>query len=89
MLGLEEEGDECLSDEADDDDDATTQQDEEDDWLVPNGYLSDGEGIEEDEVIHIPKDKVKKEEEDAANKKVCKLIVSFLIFRGLKITFPK
>ncbi|KAG0286478.1 hypothetical protein BGZ96_009434 [Linnemannia gamsii] len=43
----DEEGEECKSD--DDDDDAEelgSEQEEEDDWLVPEGYLSDDEGLD-------------------------------------------
>ncbi|ORX46927.1 hypothetical protein BCR36DRAFT_585035 [Piromyces finnis] len=47
----DEEGEECLSDEEDEEEDmidAQDEQGEDDDWLVPHGYLSDDEGVEED-----------------------------------------
>jgi len=47
----DEEGEECLSDEEDDEEDIMDNQDEQgedDGWLVPHGYLSDDEGVEED-----------------------------------------
>ncbi|KAF9299251.1 hypothetical protein BGZ74_009002 [Mortierella antarctica] len=49
----DEEGEECKSD--DDDDDAEelgSEQEEEDDWLVPEGYLSEDEGLDAGEEGH-------------------------------------
>ncbi|KAF9149514.1 hypothetical protein BG015_008704 [Linnemannia schmuckeri] len=43
----DEEGEECKSDDDDDDaDELGSEQEEEDDWLVPEGYLSDDEGLD-------------------------------------------
>ncbi|KAF9537856.1 hypothetical protein EC957_007562 [Mortierella hygrophila] len=43
----DEEGEECKSDDDDDDaDELCSEQEEEDDWLVPEGYLSDDEGLD-------------------------------------------
>jgi len=47
----DEEGEECLSDEEDDEEDiidSQYEQGDDDGWLVPHGYLSDDEGVEED-----------------------------------------
>ncbi|GJJ76816.1 chromatin assembly factor 1 subunit A [Entomortierella parvispora] len=43
----DEEGEECKSDDEDEDaEEVGSEQDEEDDWLVPEGYLSEDEGME-------------------------------------------
>ncbi|KAI7830261.1 chromatin assembly factor 1 subunit A-domain-containing protein [Gamsiella multidivaricata] len=43
----DEEGEECKSDDDEEDiEDAGSDQDEEDDWLVPEGYLSEDEGLD-------------------------------------------
>ncbi|KAF9900164.1 hypothetical protein EC991_007810 [Linnemannia zychae] len=43
----DEEGEECKTDDDDDDaDELGSEQEEEDDWLVPEGYLSDDEGLD-------------------------------------------
>ncbi|KAF8982492.1 hypothetical protein BGZ46_001161 [Entomortierella lignicola] len=43
----DEEGEECKSDDDDEDaDEVGSDQDEEDDWLVPEGYLSEDEGLD-------------------------------------------
>ncbi|KAG0200111.1 Chromatin assembly factor 1, subunit A [Mortierella sp. GBA30] len=43
----DEEGEECKSDEDDEDaEEMCSEQEEEDDWLVPEGYLSDDEGLD-------------------------------------------
>jgi hypothetical protein len=47
----DEEGEECLSDEEDEEEDiieSQYEQGDDDGWLVPHGYLSDDEGVEED-----------------------------------------
>lgn len=47
----EEEGDECLSDEGDDEEaEVPDSEDQDDGWLVPHGYLSEDEGVKEDNV---------------------------------------
>ncbi|KAF9924124.1 Chromatin assembly factor 1, subunit A [Linnemannia zychae] len=42
----DEEGEECKTDDDDEDDELGSEQEEEDDWLVPEGYLSDDEGLD-------------------------------------------
>ncbi|KAI9242487.1 MAG: chromatin assembly factor 1 subunit A-domain-containing protein [Podila humilis] len=49
----DEEGEECKSDDDDDDaDELGSEQEEEDDWLVPEGYLSEDEGLDAGEEGH-------------------------------------
>ncbi|KAG0092779.1 hypothetical protein BGZ92_008676 [Podila epicladia] len=49
----DEEGEECKSDDDDDDaDELCSEQEEEDDWLVPEGYLSEDEGLDAGEEGH-------------------------------------
>ncbi|KAG0036284.1 Chromatin assembly factor 1, subunit A [Podila clonocystis] len=49
----DEEGEECKSDDDEDDaDEVGSEQEEEDDWLVPEGYLSEDEGLDAGEEGH-------------------------------------
>jgi len=68
----DEEGEECLSDEEDDEEDdiIDNEQGDDDGWLVPHGYLSDDEGVEED----IDKVKLDKKNNDPKPMKVVPLI---------------
>ncbi|KAG0232345.1 Chromatin assembly factor 1, subunit A [Mortierella sp. GBA43] len=59
----DEEGEECKSDDDEEDpDDVGSDQDEEDDWLVPEGYLSEDEGLDAGDE---PKPKLEKKSKES------------------------
>ncbi|KAF9365243.1 Chromatin assembly factor 1, subunit A [Mortierella sp. NVP85] len=58
----DEEGEECKSDDEEEDAEDLSDQDEEDDWLVPEGYLSEDEGLDAGDE---PKPKVEKKSKES------------------------
>uniref|UniRef100_A0A7E4V3T1 Chromatin assembly factor 1 subunit A n=1 Tax=Panagrellus redivivus TaxID=6233 RepID=A0A7E4V3T1_PANRE len=52
----DEEGDECVSEDEEEDDGAANSDNEDDGFIVEHGYLSNDEGLSEDEKEHLPEE---------------------------------
>jgi Chromatin assembly factor 1 subunit A len=74
----EEPGEDITSEKGllDDDEEEVPEEDEEDGWLVPHGYLSDDEGIQEVDAERAPRPKEVKEEQKRKVEALAPVIVA-------------